>query len=53
MSEFLQCVLAIGIVMVGAMIVYGLFITTPEMANWSEEEWIENYEGDVDDPMWD
>ncbi len=53
MNEFLQCLMAIGIVIVGAVIVWALLTNSAEMANWTEEEWIEHYEGDVDDPMWD
>jgi uncharacterized Tic20 family protein len=52
MNEFLGCVFAIGIVIVGAVIVWALLTNSADMVNWTEEEWIENYEGDVDDPMW-
>jgi hypothetical protein len=52
MNELIVCVIAIGIVIVGALIVWALFANSSEMHKWTEEEWIENYEGDVDDPMW-
>jgi hypothetical protein len=44
--------MAIVIVLVGAVIVWALLTNSAEIANWTEEEWIENYEGDIDDPMW-
>jgi hypothetical protein len=52
MEEFLQCLLVIGIVVIGLPILWALLANTAEMHNWTEEDWIENYEGDVDDPMW-
>jgi hypothetical protein len=52
MREILKCIFIIGILIIGALVVWGLFYNSSDMSNGTEQDWIENYEGDADDSMW-
>jgi hypothetical protein len=52
MNDLFLCVFVIGIVIIGALVVWALLSSSSDMHTWTEEDWIENYEGDADDPMW-